>query len=394
MDPIYLSGLVSVNYAVPVFGYIVPPLAFFVLIINVLMVFILSRRHMRSPINSLLVGISTMDTLAIMLPVPLFINFFSMGNIYTVFPYSWCKAYFILMYVLPMTCNMASIWITVALACVRCYTVWRPLMAKTSLTPYRMNIVLTIIVLLSIGVYFPNYFEYNFIPMETSDSQKNTTTVACKVEKSYAHSSESFCAVHFWIQIVLSSHLPWFGMLFPDAGMLWGLKRAAIQRNYLLNGQSECNNDDRTEMELGKKMGRINQNTEIQKRHRKITWMIFMNVTLIWLVEIPFAVVFTQLLLRTNFDLMRNDIGTAAIIVILLKYVTYPVIFLTYCFMSQRFRQTFKDVVLCRSSSPGKMVLVKTDDSTRWTSSGHKDSTKSSRKISTQISTTKRRNSL
>ena len=348
---------------------------------------------MRSPINSLLVLIATMDTFAIMLPVPVFINLISTRNVYTVFPYSWCKSYFLLMYVLPMMCNMASIWITVALACVRFYSVWRPLLARRRLTQYRINIGLTIIVLLSVAIYFPSVFEYNFSPIDTDSMLENVTYVACKVEKTYAHLNGRFCEVHYWIQVILTTFVPWFCMLFPDVGMLWLLKRATTKRNILLNEiHTESVNYSRIENDGN--MTCFNSHMKLENKNRLVTWMIFINVTLIWLVEIPFAVAFTQLLLHSKYDFMRHNMGTITVFAMLLKYVTYPVIFLTYCFMSRRFRQAFKDMIFCASIKPSKFKAMNNVDKTKNTSRNSSFSTSFGRRTSSQTSYKERRKSL
>ena len=382
MDAIHLSGLVPIGTAVPLYGYAVPPVAFVVLLVNVLLVLTLSRRHMRSPVNSLMVGIATMNTIAITLPVPVFVHFYSSGNIYRYVPFSWCRAYFITVFVLPLTINMASIWLTVALACVRCLSVWRPLAARALITWYRTNLVALGIVLISVGVYFPSLFEYKFDPVsialnETTITRDDIAMVGCKVEKSFAHLNQTFCEAHTWIQIMLTSLIPWFCILFPDAGLLWRLKRAGVKRKRLLDDcAKESNIDDGRD--IGEKMVSNNQHLKFRQRRRKITWMIFINVTLIWLVEIPFAVVFTRMLLRNDFDLMRSNIGNAGVFVILMKYITYPMIFIMYCIMSERFRETFKDVVLCRATAARKLFVTFKSGSTQSTErdGAHSNSTK------------------
>ena len=384
MDAIHLSGLVPIGTAVPLYGFAVPPVAFVVLLVNVLLVLTLCRRHMRSPVNSLLVGIATMNTIAITLPVPAFVHFYSPGNVYRYVPFSWCRAYFITVFVLPLTSNMASIWLTVALACVRCLSVWRPLKARALITWYRTNLVALAVVLISVGVYFPTLFEYNFDPVNIALNNTNTSIirddvamVGCKVEKSFVHLNKAFCEVHTWVQIMLTSLIPWFCILFPDAGMLWRLKRAEVKRERLLSdGEKESNIDDGRD--IGEKMVSINQHLKFRQRRRKITWMIFINVTLIWLVEIPFAVVFTRILVRNDFDFMRSNICNAGVFVIFMKYITYPMLFVMYCIMSERFRETFKDVVSCRATTARKLFTAIKSGSTQSTErdGAHVNSTK------------------
>ena len=370
MDAIHLSRLVPIETAVPLFGYVVPPMAFVVLLMNVLLVLTLCRRHMRSPVNALMVGMAIMNTAAITVPVPAFVYFFSSGNVNHYVPFSWCRTYFTTVYILPLTSNMASMWLTVALAYVRCLSVWRPLAARSLITWYRTNLVVLIIVLISVGVYFPSLFEYTFDPVnlalnETTFTNDDDTIVGCRVEKGFAHQTKTFCEAHTWVQIMMTSLIPWFCILFPDAGLLWRLKRAEVKRNALLN-EMKSNIDD-GKRGIGEKMVFINQHLKFRQQRQKITCRIFINVTVIWLVEIPFAVVFTRILARNDFDLMRSNIENAGVFVILMKYVTYPMIFIMYCVMSERFRQTFKDVVLCRSTAAKKLFVISKSGSTQNT---------------------------
>ena len=286
---------------------------------------------------------------------------------------------------LTPTSNMASIWLTVALACVRCLSVWRPLAARALITWYRTNLVALVVVLISIGVYFPSLFEYNFDPVNIALNTANISIirddvamVGCKVERSFAHLNKAFCEVHTWVQIMLTSLIPWFCILFPDAGMLWRLKRAEVKRERLLISDGEKKSNIDVGRDIGEKMMSINQHLKFRQRRRKITWMIFINATLIWLVEIPFAVVFTRILVRNYFYFMRSNIGNAGVFVILMKYITYPMIFVIYCIMSERFRETFKDVVSCRTTTAGRLFAALKSGSTQSTERGgaHVNSTK------------------
>ena len=67
-SPEHLNIMFSPTYAVPVFGYVVPPLAVLVLVVNLLMVWTLGKRELKSPVNTVLICIAVSDTLAIALP--------------------------------------------------------------------------------------------------------------------------------------------------------------------------------------------------------------------------------------------------------------------------------------------------------------------------------------
>lgn len=344
--PEHLNVMFSPTYAVPVFGYVVPSLAMIVLVTNIVMVWILRQRHMRSPANTLLICIAVSDTLAITLPICPFVYFYSLGFYRDYVPFAWCRVYFNLVHVFPLLCNMASLWATVALAFMRCYSVWRPLQAKSTITSFRTYMVIVAIYIVSTLVYVPAMFEYTYIPLSTpSMLEPNTTMVACHLRKTQTHLSETFCLTHTWIQILFTSLLPWFLITFPDFGLLWKLKKSDEERKTLndqmvtdMGGKSEATEKFiKVRMAAGKRM---------------TSWMIFLVVSMVWLVEIPFAISFTLYLSHSNSDVMRNELGTNVVFVFLLKYTAYPVVFLIYCFMSQKFRKTFREMVCRKMSGP------------------------------------------
>lgn len=345
-EPEHLNVMFSPKYAVPVFGYAVPPLAISVLLLNSLMVWTLSKRELQSPVNTVLTCIAVSDVLAISLPAIPFVHFYTMGNYQDFVPFAWCRVFFSLVHILPLMCNMASLWSTVALATIRCYSVWRPLHVKSTITISRTRLAIVIIYLFSALVYTPIMFEYTYTPLSTPSMMRpNTTITSCHLQKSNSHLMLNFCTVHAWVQIVCTSLLPWFLIAFPDAGMLWKLRKADRTRS-ALHGTRDTGHE-KDAMFLNKKTA---------SRHRMTTWLIVLVVSMVWLVEIPFAVSLTIYLSHTNGDVMRNPLGDNVVFVFLLKYITYPLIFFVYCFMSERFRKAFWESISCLCSASDKSM--------------------------------------
>jgi len=323
----------SPKYAVPVFGYVIPPLALVILLMNGAMVWTLCKRNMRSPVNSLLISIAISDTLAICLPTAPFIYFYTMGHYKEYIPFTWCRVFFNLVHVLPLFCNMASLWSTVALAGFRCYSVWRPLHVKATITNFRTNICIVLIYILAFVVYCPVMFEYTYTLVTTpSKMDGNATTRACTMKRNESYNNEHFTSIHTWVQIVFTSLLPWLLIAFPDFGLLWKLKKADAE----INGATE------------KPM--LFRNKQVSRR-RMMTWMIFLVVSMVWMVEIPFAVSFAKYMANSNGDVMSNRLGNQVIFICLLKYVTYPAILVIYCFMSEKFRKEFIAVFICKKDA-------------------------------------------
>ncbi|XP_052808657.1 sex peptide receptor-like [Mya arenaria] len=335
----HLNMMFSPKFAVPIFGFVVPPLSLIILVTNLLMVWTLRKRNMRSPINAILTSVAVTDTLAICMPVVPFMYFYTLGHYEDFIPYTWCRTFFNLVHVFPLLCNMASLWSTVALAGIRCYSVWRPLQVKSVVTNFRINSGIVAIYLTSFIVYCPVIFEYSYTPISAySMIDQNKTITSCHMQKSSSHMMNNFCTIHTWIQIILTSLLPWLLIAFPDFGLLWKLRHAE---------------------------NLVTANMNRTTRRRMTSWMIFVVVSMVWLVEIPFAITFTEYLSHTNGDVMRNKLGDNVVFVFLLKYITYPIIFVIYCFMSQRFRTEFLGMFTLRRSIQTRNSTEKSDQSKR-----------------------------
>lgn len=337
MEPEHLNVMFNPDLAVPIFGYTVPPLAVCVILINICMVWILLQKQMKSPVNTLLVCIAISDTLAITLPAIPFTYFYSLGHYENFVPFAWCRVFFYCVHVLPLLCNMASLWTTVALAVMRCYSVWRPLHAKSTITTSRTYIAVFVVYVMSALAYAPLMFEYTYTPLTApSMTEQNTTILSCHMQKSQTHTSVVFCRVHTWVQIIMTSLLPWFLITFPDFGLLYKLKKSDNERKALSgNVGSKC----------------VSVTESLNKKHQAIgkrmtSWMVFCVVSMIWLVEIPFAINFTMYMSHTDGNLMRSRVSNNVVVVFLLKYITYPIVFLIFCFMSKKFRDTFYESVL------------------------------------------------
>ena len=237
MNPTHLNIMFEPKYAVPVFGYVVPPFACVILVVNSCMIWILTRRNMRSPVNILLVCISLSDTLVICLPVPSFIYFYMLNHYEDFVPFAWCRIFFNFVHVFPLLCNMASLWTTVALGFMRCYSVWRPLRARSTITIRRTCFAIIGIYAFSTLVYSPVMFEYSYTQLSAKSMVvTNSSILTCHMQKNYIHLKPLFCLGHTWIQIIFTSLLPWFLISFPNFGLLWKLKQADAERRTLSDG--------------------------------------------------------------------------------------------------------------------------------------------------------------
>ncbi|KAG6464466.1 hypothetical protein O3G_MSEX014532, partial [Manduca sexta] len=71
-----------INYAEPMYGYIAPFLLATTIIANTLIVVVLSRRHMRTPTNVVLMAMALCDMFTMLFPAPWLFYMYTFGNHY------------------------------------------------------------------------------------------------------------------------------------------------------------------------------------------------------------------------------------------------------------------------------------------------------------------------
>lgn len=83
-----------IQYAQPLYGYIVPFLLIVTIIANTLIVVVLSKRHMRTPTNVVLMAMALCDMFTLLFPAPWLFYMYTLGNHYKpLAPVGTCYAY-------------------------------------------------------------------------------------------------------------------------------------------------------------------------------------------------------------------------------------------------------------------------------------------------------------
>lgn len=86
-----------IAYAVPLYGYVMPFLLIITIIANTLIVVVLSKKHMRTPTNVVLMAMALCDMFTVLIPAPWLIYMYSFGNHYKpLWPISLCYAWFVM----------------------------------------------------------------------------------------------------------------------------------------------------------------------------------------------------------------------------------------------------------------------------------------------------------
>lgn len=133
-----ITTLFPIRYAQVLFGYCMPFLFVIILIANTLIVIVLSKRHMRTPTNVVLLAMALADMFTVLFPAPWLFYMYTFGNHYKPFyPVSACYAWTYMHEVLPNLFHTASIWLTLALAIQRYIYVCHAPVARTCCTMKR-----------------------------------------------------------------------------------------------------------------------------------------------------------------------------------------------------------------------------------------------------------------
>lgn len=128
----------DIRYALPLYGYIMPFLVVVTIIANTLIVLVLSKKHMRTPTNLVLMAMALSDMLTLLFPAPWLLYLYTFGNHNKPLrPLAACYAYNYMNEVIPALFHTASIWLTLALAIQRYIYVCHPPLARTWCTMER-----------------------------------------------------------------------------------------------------------------------------------------------------------------------------------------------------------------------------------------------------------------
>ena len=122
----------DIRYALPLYGYIMPALLVITMVANTLIVLVLSKRHMRTPTNTVLMAMALSDMLTLVFPAPWLCYLYTFGNYRKPLQHlAACYAHRIMHEIIPQYFHTASIWLTLALAIQRYIYVCHPPLART-----------------------------------------------------------------------------------------------------------------------------------------------------------------------------------------------------------------------------------------------------------------------
>ena len=331
----------SNEYIVPICGFISPPVILFTVLTNSIICLILLKKSMRSPTNTLLVGIAFSDMLTGLIPLPNYIYFYTLGHYKEWVPYSWCRPYVYFTDFTPTVFHTASIWLTVALAVQRYFYICRPTLAKHWCTV--ANAVKAVF-----GVYFAallsqicRYAEVAFqrtVVLSRMDNIKNVTACFKGFNYPFIRNLNSYFNIYWWNRVVLIHMIPCLTLIIFNALLIQAMRAAQKRRRQLLkqNRSTECR--------------RLAENN-------LTTLMLVAVVGVFLVVEFPLALLLIVMILDNSFYLAILSKETRELsqtVINLCILLSYPLNFFIYCGMSRTFRQIFKGFFFMASSNTGQ----------------------------------------
>jgi len=116
-DIINITELTPLEYAMVMYGYIMPFLLLLTLVANTLIVLVLAQKHMRTPTNLVLLSMAVADMLTLVFPSPWYFYMYTLGyHSHILYPPALCYTYNTMTDILPIAFHTASIWLTILLA--------------------------------------------------------------------------------------------------------------------------------------------------------------------------------------------------------------------------------------------------------------------------------------
>lgn len=328
---INITVLYPIEYAQPLLGYSMPFLLVITIVANTLIVVVLSKKHMRSPTNMVLMAMALSDMFTLLIPAPWLLYAYTLGNHYKpLYPISACYAFSFMFEVLPALFHTASIWLTLALAVQRYIYICHAPLANIYCTLPRVKKGIIWIYFFASLHQSTRFFDREIEPLAVP--WENGTAMVC-----FEHMAQWVQAIHidvyfnfyFWFRVIFVHVIPCTALIVLNVLLFKAMREAKKKRQKMFKDKrkSDCKN---------------------QRDKNCTTLMLIVVVTVFLLVEIPLAVI-TLLHIITSTFIQVLDYKIASILILFTNFfimVSYPINFAIYCGMSRQFRKTFKELFI------------------------------------------------
>ncbi|GMR61446.1 hypothetical protein PMAYCL1PPCAC_31641, partial [Pristionchus mayeri] len=336
------------DWAVPMYGYVMPILVIFTTTTNLFIMVVLSQKHLRTPTNIILLTMALTDLLTGWTSIPWFVYYYTLGgyNAYDKVGMSdaWCKSHMMLHEILPSFFHTTTMWLTVFLAIQRYVYVCVPNSIHQYCTPRTTRLCIIGIFLCCASIYLPEIFgHYRMVaPVEP-------------VPGSGVYINGCFQCISPWLNnfmVLYEEVLPVFRaaihftpcilLLIFTRKLAQTIKAAEVRkRSWATDSMFERRGSSITPRCSASSSGRSMYATNR---------MLAVICTVFFLLEIPAGLLYLiQLLFFLPYDILPVHVINRFIILRTLAIIiSSPIQFFIYCSMSEQFRLTARQLFTSR----------------------------------------------
>ncbi|XP_071450124.1 sex peptide receptor, partial [Hetaerina americana] len=333
-DYLNVTKELPIEYAQAMYGYAMPALLAVTVVANTLIVVVLSKRHMRTPTNALLMAMALCDMLTLLFPAPWLFYMYTFGNHWRpLFPVAACYAWHLMHEVIPALFHTASVWLTLALAAQRYICVCHAATARSwcTMTTARRGVVA--IAAAAALHQSTRFMDRQYEPMDINWNGHKTQV--CRVRPAawvdQVFTADAYFMAYFAFRVLFVHAIPCAALVVLNVLLFRAMRAAQVKRRKLFqeNKRNECRR---------------------LRDSNCTTLMLIVVVTAFLAVEIPLAVVtLLHIISSTVSEIL--DYSVANVLILFTNFfiiLSYPINFAIYCGMSRQFRETFKELFVSK----------------------------------------------
>lgn len=167
-----INDKAPIEYAIPLYGYVIPALVVITMITNTFIVVVLSQKHLRTPTNMILLAMAVTELITGLSSAPWLLFYYTFGGHAYVdefgMPKFWCHTQQILMENIPTVFHTAAIWLTVFLAVNRYIYVCVPTLSRKWCTMEKTRWIICLLCSTALVVELPKALSTYCIPLKNS----------------------------------------------------------------------------------------------------------------------------------------------------------------------------------------------------------------------------------
>ncbi|CAB3410113.1 unnamed protein product [Caenorhabditis bovis] len=366
--PMFIANQVPVEWAVPMYGYMMPFIVTLTVATNSFIVVVLSHKYLRTPTNYVLLAMAVSELLTGLSCMPWFTYYYTLSGYKTDLqhglPSFWCAAIPYMAAYLPSIFHTMAIWLTVYLAIQRYIYICIPSLVRKFCTIHRSKQVIAVICVLSAAMNTPDLFSSKNRSHDIIDHSKNRTHRVCYRYKTALvqtigeniYYNLTFSAQTIFVHLIPCILLVIFTWKLVAAIRLADRRHATLLAKYPSNSNrstrrkfSEMTSSSDNENRLVRLFRQRDSISEPKRAHglKQNTRMLVVVILLFLITEIPAALIFMVHVISVSLRLSIVDYQLLNILLIVrnvLIVVSYPFRFAIYCGMSQQFRDVVKQM--------------------------------------------------